>query len=66
LTGYVQLRAVRVEVEVLHFDQEVQMDSGGGCRACVLDCCDASDCAGAEEITGADQVVCVPLEGGIV
>lgn len=42
------------------------MYSGGGRRASILDCCNASDSARAEEVAGADQVICVPLEEDIV
>lgn len=31
-----------------------------------MDCGNASDCAGAEQIARADQVICVPLEEDIV
>ena len=66
LPGYVQLRTLRVKVEALHFDLEGQVYSGRGCGAGVLDCRDAPDCAGAENIAWADQVVGVPLGESIV
>ena len=62
LPGYVQLGALRVEVEVLDADFEVEVYACGGRGAGVLYCCYAPDGAGAEDVVWSDEVVCVPLE----
>lgn len=56
-----ELRALRVEVEVLDADFEGEMDPCGDCRAGILGGCDFADGAGAEEVARSDEVVCVPL-----
>lgn len=56
-----ELRALRVEVEVFDADFEGEVDACGDCRAGVLGGCDFADGAGAEEVAWSDEVVCVPL-----
>lgn len=54
LPGDMELRALRVEVEVLDSDFEGEMNSRRGCGTGFLSGCHPSDCAGAEEIAWSD------------
>lgn len=57
-----ELRALRIKVEILHANNEVQMDARRARGPGILNCGNSTDCAGSEDIAWSDQVVCVPLD----
>lgn len=62
LSANMELRALRVKVEVFDTDFKRQVYARRGRRAGFLSCGDSTDGAGAEEIAGSDEVVCMPLK----
>lgn len=54
---------LRIEVYCCDEYRELDMDACAGCAAGGGFGSYASDCAGAEDVRGCDEVVCVPLGG---
>lgn len=59
--GDVQLARLGIEVDGGHEDGELDVHAGGGGAAGGGLGCDATDCGGAEDVGGRDEVVCMPL-----
>lgn len=61
LSAYMQLRALRVEIQILNADLECQMNPTRGRGARFLGGSNTANGAGAEHISWSNQIVCVPL-----
>lgn len=57
-----ELRALRVEVEILHANYKVEMNARRARGPGILNCGNSTNCAGAKNIAWSDQVVGVPLD----
>jgi hypothetical protein len=57
-----KLRALRVKVEILHANYEVQVNARRARGPGILNCGNSTNSAGSKDIIWSDQVVCVPLD----